>query len=105
MVLPIPLTAAPNQVEAVALDGQNFILTVNQRANGLYLDVFMNGEVIILGVLCENENLIVRNRWLGCPGDFFFYDTQGSDDPVYTGLGDRFRLIYVEASDIEALNA
>lgn len=102
MVQPIPLTAVPNQVEAVALEGQSFILQVNQRSNGLYMDVFMNGAAIILGVLCENENLIIRNRYLGSPGDFFFYDTQGTSDPEYTGLGDRYRLIYVEQAEIEA---
>lgn len=103
MVQPIPLTAVPNQVEAVALDGQSYILVVNQRASGLYMDVFMNGEAIILGVLCENENLIIRNRYLGSPGDFFFYDTQGSNDPEYSGLADRYRLIYVTQAEIEAL--
>lgn len=104
MVQPIPLTANPNQIEAVALDGQSFIILLSQRSNGLYMDVAMNGTPIVLGVLCENLNLIIRNRYLGSPGDFFFYDTQGSEDPDYTGLADRFRLIYVERADIEALN-
>lgn len=103
MVQAIPLTAVPNQVEAVALDGQSYIITVNQRSTGLYMDVFMNGAAIILGVLCEDRNLIIRNRYLGSPGDFFFYDTQGTTDPVYTGLAERYRLIYVEQSEIEAL--
>ena len=27
--------------------------------------------------------------------DLTFIDTQGSSDPVYTGLGSRFRLVWV----------
>ena len=97
----IPLTAVPNQIEAVALDSQSVIITVNQRSTGLFIDVAMNGSPIILGVLCENLNRIVRNAYLGFPGDFFFYDSRGSSDPDYTGLGDRFQLIYIEEAEIQ----
>lgn len=98
----IPLSAVPNQIEAVPLDGQTVIIQVNQRSTGLYMSVFMNGEPIILSVICENENRIVRNAYLGFPGDFFFTDQQGTNDPDYTGLGDRFQLIYIEEAEIEA---
>jgi len=97
----IPLSALPNQIEAVALGGQSCILSVNQRSNGLYIDVYVGGSPIILGVLCENENRIVRNTYLGFLGDFFFFDTRGTDDPDYTGLGDRFQLIYIEETELE----
>lgn len=98
----IPLAAVPNQIEAVPLDEQSVIIQLNQRSTGLYISIFMNGLPIILSVLCENENRIVRNAYLGFPGDFFFTDQQGSEDPDYTGLGDRFQLIYIEAAEIEA---
>lgn len=103
----VPLIATPNQVEVVPLDDNSVQLTVNQRANGLYIDVFMNGQPIALGVLCENRNRIVRNAYFGFPGDFFFDDSQAAPgaegaDPDYTGLGGRFQLIYIEQSEIEA---
>lgn len=98
----IPVAAVPNQIEAVPLDGQSVIIQLNQRSSGLYMSVYMNGATIVLNVLCENENRIVRNAYLGFPGDFFFTDQQGSDDPYYTGLGDRFQLIYIEEAEIEA---
>ncbi|MCP1257899.1 phage baseplate plug family protein [Acetobacter lambici] len=30
------------------------------------------------------------------PGDLAFADTQGTQDPDYTGLGSRFVLVYAE---------
>lgn len=97
----VPLIAVPNQIEAVALNGQSCIIAIYQRSSGLYMDVFSNGRAIILGVLCENLNRIVRNTYLGFLGDFFFYDTQGESDPDYFGLGDRYQLIYIEESELE----
>jgi hypothetical protein len=73
----VPVIATPNQIEAVPLDGQSYIVQVSQRSTGLYIDVFMNGEPIILGVLCENRNLIIRNVYLGATGDFYFVDARG----------------------------
>lgn len=104
-MLVIPLTAVPNQVEVVPLDGNSVQLAVNQRSNGLYIDVFMNGLPIVLGVICENLNRIIRGRYLGFPGELFFDDTQGTDDPDYTGLGARFQLFYIEASEIGTLTS
>lgn len=101
-MLIVPVAAVPNQIEAVPLEGQTYIVSINQRSSGLYMDVFMNGATIITGVLCENRNLIIRNRYLGATGDFYFVDTQGDDDPDYTGLGERFLLMYAENSDLES---
>jgi hypothetical protein len=43
---------------------------------------------------------MVRETYLGFIGDLSFTDTQGTSDPVYTGLGSRFVLLYLEASDL-----
>jgi len=64
------------------------------------MDVLLNNVTICAGVQCYNNNKIVREAYSGLIGDFMFTDTQGSDDPVYTGLGDRFKLIYLEAADL-----
>ena len=96
----VPLQAVPNQTLTVPLDGQNCDLNVYQKTTGIYIDVFLGGEPIILGVLCENTNRIIRDGYLGFAGDFIFYDTQGDTDPVYTGLGGRFLLVYVHADEL-----
>ncbi len=99
-MLAIPLKALPNQTLQVQLANQACILRVYQLAYGLFMDVYVGGTLIIAGVICENMNRIVRSLYLGFAGDFMFFDTQGSDDPIYTGLGDRFQLVYLDKSDL-----
>lgn len=64
------------------------------------MDVYVNNQPIILGVLCENLNRIVRSVYLGFVGDFVFDDTQGFTDPVFSGLGARYQLLYLETQDL-----
>ena len=96
----IPIQPLPNQTMQVQLAGQSCSLNIYQNAYGLFMDVIVGQNQIIAGVLCENLNRIVRSLYLGFVGDFAFQDTQGSSDPVYTGLGSRFQLLYLEASDL-----
>lgn len=96
----ILLRAVPNQTLAVPLAGQNCRLNVYQKTGGLFMDVRLNDQPVILGVICQNANRIIRDLYLGFIGDFAFFDTQGSDDPIYTGLGNRFQLVYIEASEL-----
>lgn len=96
----VPVQPLPNQSIQVQLAEQACTLNIYQYAYGLFMDVYVNGTLIIGGVVCENLNRIVRSLYLGFRGDFMWADTQGSDDPVYTGLGTRFRLVYVEVSDL-----
>lgn len=98
----IPLQAVPNQSLQAQLGGQSVALSVYQTAYGLFIDVSVGSTLIIGGVICENLNRIVRSLYLGFIGDFMFNDNQGNTDPVYTGLGTRYSLIYLEASDLPA---
>lgn len=79
-------TLAPGQI---ATDPPTY-----EAASLLFMDVYLNDALVVGGVLCENQNLIIKNTYLGVVGDFAFADTQGSDDPQYTGLGSRWLLIY-----------
>lgn len=102
----IPLQAVPSQVLTVTLDGQVCNIFINQKESGLYLDLY-NGAVtppaeIIVGVLCENRNRIVRSAYLGFSGDLMFYDTQGNSDPDFTGLDGRYALTYLTADEVTA---
>lgn len=96
----IALQAVPNQTLATPLGNQNCQLNVFQKGEFVYMDVFVNAAPIVLGVICENKNRIVRDRYLGFLGDFAFIDMQGDTDPVYTGLGDRYQLIYLEEAEL-----
>jgi hypothetical protein len=102
MALIIPLQAVPNQTLTTLIGNQNCRINVYQKFFGLYLDLAIGAVPIVLGVICEDANRLVRYNYLGFVGDLAFIDTQGADDPVYTGLGSRFQLVYLEAADLVA---
>jgi len=99
-VLIVPLNAVPSQTLHIVLSGQNCTLNIYQSFWGLFCDVFVNNSPIIQGVLCLNANYIVRSIYLGFTGDLAFYDTQGTSDPTYTGLGSRFQLFHLVPADL-----
>lgn len=101
-MLIVPVRAVPNQTLQVVLANQSCVLNIWQTPAGLFTDVYVGNTPIILGVLCQNLNRIVRDLYLGFVGDFWFSDQQGTDDPAYNGLGSQFLLEYLEASDLPA---
>lgn len=98
----VPLVAVPSQKLQALLGGQVCQISVYQKSTGLFIDLYVNDVLIIGGVICQNDNRIVRSVYLGFIGDLAFTDTQGSDDPDYTGLGTRWQLCYIEAADLAA---
>lgn len=105
-MLQVPLAAVPSQQLSITLDGQNCTISVYQKTTGLYFDMQFNGVPFTNTVRCLNEARLCEDRqYLGFAGDFLFYDTQGSSDPDYTGLGSRYLLIYLQAADIAAIVA
>ena len=96
----IPLQAIPNQSVAVTLGGQSVRLRVYQNFYALFIDVSINEAPILQGAICLNQVRIVRSLYLGFIGDLVFIDNQGTSDPVFSGLGSRYSLVYLEASDL-----
>lgn len=99
----VPVQAVPNQQVQCQLGGQACTFNIYQQAYGLYIDVYIGQALIIAGVIAENLNRIVRSTYLGFSGDLTFWDTQGLENPVYTGLGTRFLLVYIEQSEALAI--
>lgn len=99
MSLLVPIRAIPNQQVQAQLGGQACTVNIFQQAAGLYVDLYVGSSPVALGVIALNLNRIVRYRYLGFAGDLTFWDTQGTEDPVYTGLGARFQLVYIEAGE------
>lgn len=103
----VPLQPVPNQTSQIVLANQSCQLNVYQAQAGVFMDVLVNDEAIISGVICQNLNRIVRSLYLGFSGDFVFQDLQpdpdlGPQDPFYSGLGSRFQLVYLAAADLPA---
>ena len=96
----IPLTAIASQTLTIVLNNQICQINVYQKGAAVYVDLYVNNVLIIGGVIGENLNRIVRSAYLGFIGDLTFYDTQGNLDPVYTGLGSRWILFYLDVADL-----
>lgn len=104
-MLVVNAQAIPNQTFQVQLDNQNVTLNIYQQQFGLYMDVLLNNADVVTTTICQNKNRIIRDSYFGFSGDFVWYDTQGTSDPVFTGIGTRFLLIYLEEGDLAAFEA
>lgn len=102
-MLYIPVQPIPNQKLSISLGAQSCTINLYQQAYGMYLDLYIGTNPIVTGIICLNYNLIVRNSYFGFLGDLFIGDSQGSSDPVYTGLSTRWFLVYLSASDVASL--
>jgi hypothetical protein len=95
----IPLASVPSQTLSIVLNQQNCALKVYTLSTGLYLDLYLEGVQILGAVICRDRVELVRQPYLGFIGNLSFIDTQGADDPAYTGLGARFILMYLEPAE------
>ena len=98
----IPLQATDNQTLTVVLDNQIVQIDVFQKAYGLFCNLWVNNAMILAAQLCQNLNRIVRDSYLGFPGDVLFLDQQGKSDPFASGLGSRFVLCWLSPADLAA---
>jgi hypothetical protein len=101
-MLIIPLQPVPNQALRVQLAQQDCQVNVYTKIGSVFVDLYLNNVLLIGGVIAQNLNPIVRSVYLGFSGDLAFIDNEGSDDPIYTGLGSRFSLAYVTAEELTA---
>ena len=101
-MLIIAISPVPSQTLQVNLSGQGVQLNIYQKSTGLFMDVYLNNVLLVGGVICQNENLIIRSTYLGFPGDLMFIDNISDTDPYYTGLGTQYSLAYIEPSDLAA---
>lgn len=110
----VPLSAVASQTLQFVAGGQNCQMSVYTLDGYDYTDASLqtpkeyiaidfayNGIEVTNTQNCLNETRLLKNRqYLGFVGDFMFVDTQGADDPQYNGLGSRWVLMYLEASDL-----
>lgn len=96
----IPLQPLPSQSLTVTLAGQQTLIAVYQKGDFIYVDISVNGNPIQQGRMAHNAVRLVRHAYLGFIGDLAFVDMQGVTDPVYTGLGARYQLVYLSTTDL-----
>ncbi|MHB1956793.1 MAG: phage baseplate plug family protein [Sulfobacillus sp.] len=98
----VPLQPVPSQQIQVTLDGQLCAFSVYVKNQCMLFDAQVNGSAIAYGIQCKNLVHLVPTAYLGFTGILTFYDTQGMDDPIYTGLGSRWVLLYLDSADLGA---
>jgi hypothetical protein len=94
MTLLVPVAAVPSQTLTVQLGAQSCRINIYEKATGLFVDLYVSDVAVITGALALNLNRLVRSAYLGFDGDLYFYDTRGSSDPSFAGLGSRFVLLW-----------
>jgi len=102
-MLIIPVIDTYSQTVSVQLAFQSCSINLYQKSTGFFCDLYVNGTLIIGGVICQNMNRIVRSLYLGFSGDLAWYDTQGTDDPSSPGLGTRYLFYYLTTADLNGL--
>nr|DAH84765.1 MAG TPA: hypothetical protein [Caudoviricetes sp.] len=102
-MLIVPLQAVPNQAARVQLNNQNCQINVYQKDQGLFLDLLVDNAPIVMGVICQRTNRIVRDAYLGFLGDMMWLDTQGANDPEFSGIGARYVLAYLFPDEVAAI--
>lgn len=96
----VATASVPSQSFKAVLAGQNCLIALYQKSTGMYFDLSLEGVPKLQGVLCHDRVQLVRQTYLGFIGDLCFLDTQGLDDPQYTGLGTRWLLAYLTPDDV-----
>lgn len=96
----IPIQQTPSQVVSVILANQNCQISLYQKSTGIFFDLRVGDRPVVTTRLVRNAVPLVRQRYLGFVGDLFIMDMQGNQDPEYIGLGTRYLLYYLEATDL-----
>jgi len=99
-MLIVPLESVPSQTLSITLNGQGCSIAVRDNGGNLYFNLLVNNQPIIIGSICRNmQRLLVGLEYRGFIGDFVFVDSQGDEQPAYTGLGSRWQLYYLGVNE------
>ena len=90
----IPLDALPNQSFSVDIGDKNVELEFITRGVFMYMNLKVNEEEKLNGIICLNNTNLLLYKTSGLSGKLYFKDTQGDLDPAFFGLGKRWILIY-----------
>ncbi len=99
-MLVVPLESVPSETLFITLGGQACGISVRSNNGNLYFNLLVNNEPIVVGKICRNrQRLLIGLNYRGFIGDFVFVDSQGDESPAYSGLGTRWKLYYLSATE------
>jgi hypothetical protein len=107
-MIEVPLAKTPNQEFEIELEGQACTITVRQLNDYVYLSSWLDSTLIVENAICMPLELILQgSKAHQFNGNFLFYDVTApqdlQDNPDYEEFSDRFKLLYLTDSEIEAL--
>lgn len=88
MILEITLQKVPNQTLTTTINNIIYGIQLDTRLGELYMSITKNDEPIIYNRICLNKTPIEEG--------FVFVDMNGNDNPVFSGLTDRFKLLWTD---------
>lgn len=84
-----------------AIYTENFSTLELQGYPALYADVLLNGAAVISCRIVRNLiPWLLDAKYQGFVGDLVMVDTLADTEPTWTGLGTRYQLAYLQASDL-----
>lgn len=96
----VPLSAVASQTLAITLNGQACKISLRANGGSLYFSLVVSSTTILTSKICRNkQRLLLGLEYRGFSGDFAFVDTQGDEQPWYTGLNDRWLLYYLNPDE------
>lgn len=98
-MLTIPTTATPSQIIQTNVGGQSVVINLYQKDKGLFADIIYENITAVSAVVCRDAVPLIGADYIGFSGNFMIVDTQGSSDPDYSGLGDRYQMVYLTAEE------
>lgn len=103
----IPLRATGNQTLQVVLEGQNCSLRLYTRGlsdgvETLFCDLSIDQEPVFYGCPCLDGLPMPLYAWLGMTGQLVFIDMEGDEAPRWSGLGSRWKLLYMSPAEADA---
>lgn len=89
-------------------EGPAPITTALPGVPALYMDLIVAGQPVITGRLATNMiPMLLAAEYYAFEGDLVFIDTGATgapltgQNPIFTGLGDQFQLVYLEPADLQ----
>lgn len=94
------LAPIPRQSFSIELGGQPCTIRLVSILTWTYLDMTIDDVYVMRGAICLDRAPVKQYRTIPFVGNLFFVDTQGRDDPYYTGFETRFKLFYVTDDEL-----
>lgn len=89
----IPLAQLPNQTFSTSLNGETWQITLETKLGKMYISLESSSRGLVLA-----NRVCLNKAYLGY--GFSFLDIDGNSDPVYTGLNERFLLLWLDESEL-----